>query len=824
MAINKKIKLNKHHGYYFPLFNRLGMRSSITPYFQGDLKTDQHHYALAPISELDLFHLSTSRNVVFMVDGKSFHLNGSREIQQQDQLSVEVDLLYQKVTRKNAFNQIEVTSFVAKDEMIECHEIIYTNLSDQVQTVDTTVAIPLYGRSADVIRDHRHVTSLLNQIETNTFSVSMKPTLLFNEKGHFTNHTHYAVLSKSTQANIVGFIPTVEDYIFGGTYEYPQGLKHIYPSHTKIDGYEAMGGIKYDEIILKPQESFKFYVGIAISEHQFDETSYDTYLNEEGFHKHLLEANKSFESYIDLFDFEIENNETSNQLRWVALQPLLRRYYGNSFLPHHDYGHGGKGWRDLWQDLLGMIMTGDKQVLDLLYDNFAGVRIDGSNATIIGEKPGEFIADRNSITRVWSDHGAWPLLTVKMYIDETNDLDFLLKKQTYFFDQFTHYTHQVRKEDVRHQDYQGTLLEHLLLQNLVPIHHLGAHGYVKLEDADWNDGLDMAKEHGETIAFTHMYLNNLRILISLIEALDEETFELFDSLHVLLEPTAKIDHFFDEVETFDGKVKKISKKKLLEKLVTIVNPMIEWIQKEAFQYDRYEAYYNEKGELLDQKENVNLTGQAMALLSKIATDEQAIKLAIKTKEKLFDEHVGGYHLNSRYHSHMGRAFQFAYNHKENGAMFSHMAVMYAYGLYQYDLVNFGREAVFTLLHQAQKETSDVLVGIPEYFTEKGVGKYSYLTGSASWLLKLIRSEIFGLSFHLGTLTLKPKLTKDDFIDGRASITTKIFNQLTKITYYNPKNLDVNKYQIIKINMGGQEVQNEFRHVNGDIEVFLDETL
>jgi len=31
------------------------------------------------------------------------------------------------------------------------------------------------------------------------------------------------------------------------------------------------------------------------------------------------------------------------------------------------------------------------------YDNFAGVRIDGSNATIVGRQPGEFKADRNNI-------------------------------------------------------------------------------------------------------------------------------------------------------------------------------------------------------------------------------------------------------------------------------------------------------------------------------------------------------------------------------------------------------------------------------------------
>ena len=51
---------------------------------------------------------------------------------------------------------------------------------------------------------------------------------------------------------------------------------------------------------------------------------------------------------------------------------------------------------------------------------------------------------------------------------------------------------------------------------------------------------------------------------------------------------------------------------------------------------------------------------------------------------LFDASVGGYRLNTNFNDvllNMGRCFGFAFGHKENGAMFSHMAVMYAYALY-----------------------------------------------------------------------------------------------------------------------------------------------
>ena len=123
-----------------------------------------------------------------------------------------------------------------------------------------------------------------------------------------------------------------------------------------------------------------------------------------------------------------------NFMYWVNVQPMLRRIYGCSFLPHHDYGRGGRGWRDLWQDCLALLIMNPDGVRENLMDNFGGVRIDGTNATIIGTGKGEFIADRNNIPRVWMDHGAWPFLTLNLYINQTGDLDILDAKVPYFKD------------------------------------------------------------------------------------------------------------------------------------------------------------------------------------------------------------------------------------------------------------------------------------------------------------------------------------------------------------------------------------------------------
>ena len=73
-------------------------------------------------------------------------------------------------------------------------------------------------------------------------------------------------------------------------------------------------------------------------------------------------------------------------------------------------------------------------VRQMIVDNYGGVRIDGTNATIIGNRQGEFIADRNNIARVWMDHAFWPFVPTQLYMDQTGDMNVLFEKNPYFKD------------------------------------------------------------------------------------------------------------------------------------------------------------------------------------------------------------------------------------------------------------------------------------------------------------------------------------------------------------------------------------------------------
>jgi cellobiose phosphorylase len=537
-------------------------------------------------------------------------------------------------------------------------------------------------------------------------------------------------------------------------------------------------------------------------------------------------------------------------MKWVSFQPMLRRIYGCSFLPHHDYGKGGRGWRDLWQDCLALLIMNPGGVRQMLIDNFGGVRVDGTNATIIGSGQGEFIADRNGIARVWMDHGIWPFLTTELYINHTGDINILLENNSYFKDMLIcrgedRDTAWKPEEGEKQQTnggeiYTGTLLEHLLIQNLTSFFDVGAHNEIKLRGADWNDALDMAAENGESVAFTTMYGDNLAHIADLLRKLAAKginTVSVAEELSLLIESdstiyddsTAKRNLLMKYCDScrhsLSGKRKELDTLRLAENL----EEKAEWIRKHIREnewittsdgYGFFNGYYDNscnavEGEF-ESGVRMMLTSQVFSIMSKTATDEQ-IKEIVKSADKyLYDAAVGGYRLNTDFHEvkmDLGRMFGFAYGHKENGAVFCHMATMFGNALYTR---GYARQAykVFNSLfsHCNDIEKSRIYPGVPEYIDAKGRGVYHYLTGAASWLLVTVITEMFGVKGDMGDLAFAPKLLPEQFDeDKKAGISFVFADRKLQITVTNTKNLEPGDYRVNAISIDGKSYDFDPEH-------------
>ncbi len=816
---------------YFPMTNYHSVKSAITPNLSGSMTIDQNTFLLPPTTNEDSHNSFLNRNVYFRIDNDfvwSITGNTPYQMLHNDEVNLEVDFLTHKITRKNKDFSVEIESFVP---MVHAYQELHkvTLKAKKNIKVKPVVSIPLYSRSADNFRDHRQVTSLLNKAVIVENGLINKPTFSFDERGHNVNENSYSVYSYS-DLRIKNYWPILEEFIGeGGNLLQPltvlRDLENNYKENDIVDGYELTGAFEYHEKELKENEELTIYLSLGINNEE-------TVLTEDIYNELLENTKQTWKKELSTLDITYKDDTYNGWLKWVSIQPIFRRIYGNSFLPHHDYGRGGRGWRDLWQDLLALILMNPSNVRESLLNNFKGVRIDGSNATIIGENPGEFLADRNNIARVWMDHGSWPLLTTKLYIDKLGDTNFLLEEIEYFDDKFSHYTKQVDKEfvnedntlkDHNKETYKGTVLEHIIIQNLVPFYNVGKHNNIRLEDADWNDGLDMAHKNGESVAFTSMYADNLVMLADILERLKDfsiEQVEVLEELVTLLQDVdnKNIEEKHEVLNTYFDKVNhKVSGEKVTyfcEDLASILREKGEFLKSHVRENEWLEGenswfngYYDDDSNPLDNVEtkDMTLTGQVFTIMCNVATDNQ-IKEIIKSSDKyLFDETVAGYKLNTDYNevkTNMGRLFGFAYGHKENGAMFSHMAMMFSNGLYKRGYAKEGQKVLSTIYnHCIDINKSKMYPGIPEYVDPKGRGMYPFLTGSASWYILTEVTEVFGIKADFGTLVLEPKLLKEQFNNGVASIKTLIKGELKEVRYQNPKNLDFGEYKIKEVISG-----------------------
>ena len=843
---------------YFPVAGEKGIKSAVTPNLGGDSKLNQNAFILEPVSSENLHNNRSSRNFwcvtekgCWSVVGQSAEAEAQKFTNKQEPSQITAGLMWQTITRESAKYGLKsaVTSFVPLEHNVEVMQVEITNTSDAVVKVTPVAAVPIYGRSADNIRDHRHVTSLLHRIRTTDKGVYVRPTLSFDERGHQKNNLTYFVCGVSGNGtNPTGFYPVAEDFIGeGGMFTRPRALlenKAALASGSVAEGKEAVGGIRFEEITLKAGESTSYTIVIGATDNEDEITAAVKALSTKAAVDAALESTKEYWQEQVNIKYHTGNQAFDNYMRWVSFQPFLRRIYGCSFLPYHDYGKGGRGWRDLWQDCLALLMMNPDGVRQMILDNYGGVRIDGTNATIIGEKQGEFIADRNNITRVWMDHGVWPFITTKLYMDQTGDVEILNQKVAYFKDrqvergtatdeEWTDEYGKVQKT-VTGEKYEGTILEHLLLQNLCAFYEVGEHNHIRLSGADWNDALDMAPERGESVAFTCAYAGNLKQLASYIRMLKrkhkQNKIELLEEMVGLL---SNDDYIYDDIDkklaVLNKYVKQcrhnVSGARVLldaELVAQNLDRKAEWIMQNVRNNEWvtdskgngwFNSYYDNNGNRVEGENELGvrmmLTGQVFALMSKLATTEQAKQIAASAKEYLYKKEVGGYRINTNFHEEkydMGRMFGFAYGEKENGAVFSHMTVMYANALYQNGMVREGYEALQTLADTSLDfDTSYMYPGIPEYFNASGRGMYSYLTGAASWYMLTVVTEAFGVKGENGNLVLEPKLVKEQFDENGEAAVELIFadRQLT-IKYVGAKGKDFGQYKIASAVIDGAD--------------------
>lgn len=830
------IKDPSRYKLYFPLTDARGnLLSSVSPNLAGDIKKDNQHFLTPPASIEDLnSNLLCRREFFLKIEDKTLRLSYPHKD------TLEVGLLYQKVTKRVKNLKIEVVNFIPYTLAAEVMWVKIKNCAQKSVKIIPTSFIPLYGRPERNLRDHRHVSSLLNRITLDKYGIYLNPAMVFDEKGHRIDKTIYYALGFQDKAKTMqGQFPTL-DYFYGrGDILSPdaveKNLKAVTKKRPYFDGKEACAAFRFPLRRLKPNAEVNYFLILGIAKKKPEIKNIFRKLNSSSKVKNIFAATRQYwQKQLSLLDLDFRNPDFNNWLIWVKMQLFLRKLFGCSFLPHFDYGKGGRGWRDLWQDTLSLLLIEPGKAKNFILKNFQGVRIDGSHATII-TKDGNFIADRNQISRVWMDHGVWPYLTLRFYIEKSGDLNILLKATTYFADHLLKRAQEIDADfcqednllrDKNKRVYQGTILEHILVETLVCFFNVGSHNISRLENADWNDGLDMARDKGESVTFSFMYAHNLRDLCGLLEKLKgkTKTVRVFKELTLLLDrlnipldysryrqKQERLAKYLEAVKNLSGEKTELSLKDLVGDLKAKAKHFSQWLREKEWQEVGYfNGYYDNRGRRVEGKINgkirIFLPSQVFALLSGVASLQQARKTWQAIKKYLWDKKLGGFHLNTdlgRIYPDLGRAFAFAYGEKENGAFFNHMVVMLANALYKRGLVKEGFTVINSLYQMATDQRAEIGPLIPEYFNCQGLGLYHYLTGSASWYIYTLVEEVLGIKFSFGEIYLEPKLTPQNFFASSIKVKLNLEKRTLSVIFIRPKERK-EVYQLKSLSLNGKK--------------------
>jgi cellobiose phosphorylase len=637
----------------------------------------------------------------------------------------------------------------------------------------------------------------------------------------------------------------MQDFIGeGGALDNPEVIYRNLPepdiSDDRRHGVEAVSAMAFETVELMPGKEASYVIVAGITDMDDSFQIAEKYNSVDKFDRILEETRNYWSKLSDQVSFKTGQPEFDEWVKWLAFQLKCRQIFGNSFLPDFGYGRGGRGWRDLWQDSLSIFLVDPDSARDEIINNLRGIRIDGSNATIIGDNPGEFKADRNNIPRTWCDHGAWPLFALNFYIQQTGDFEILLENIPYWKDQFINRSGDIDElwslEDGTWLKtdsgdiYTGTVLEHVLIQQFSAFYNVGEHNVLKLEGADWNDTLDMARNRGESVCFQSFYAGNLEILIDLLNSMKSQGIKSVLLLNEITEyfkekdfessenKLRTLNKYFEKVRNrVSGKQKEINLDELIEDIKEKYKHSSEQVrEKEWMQSSNgnsfFNGHYDDRGLRMhgDFKEGtrMDLTSQVMPVMCNIADDNQIDSLYKSAREILGTSGEPGLRLCTKYPDvdmNIGRITGFVYGYKEHGSKWMQQNIMFMYGLFKRGKLDYGHEMLQDILSISQNSSAaKTFPGIASFYEPDNRGAYMYLTGSSTWIFLSLLTQIFGVRGEKGDLLINPKLS-DWFFDenGEANVQCAFQNQRISLTYINKQSIPTKGLQISKVEVDGK---------------------
>ncbi len=496
----------------------------------------------------------------------------------------------------------------------------------------------------------------------------------------------------------------------------------------KCRNSQALGGnpiaATCNTLILNPNgtENILFILGIVKKKSEVKPIIHK-YKNYSNIEIELLKLKEAWKSYLEKIIVETPDEDFNSIINiWNPYQ-CKTTFDWARYASFYETGIGrGIGFRDSSQDTLAICHALPKMVrqrlLDLTKNQFENGKVYHVYFPLSGE--GNYPDYVNPLMKFFSDDHLWLIIAVSNYIKETGDMS-ILREEVEFV-----------------EGSKAPLYDHLKRAIEFTNNHMGPHGFPLIGTADWNDSLQLhgPNKSGESVWVAMQFHKAL---------LD-------------LEELAKEYNHNKDATNYTNLAKRIN----------------EHINKHAWDGQWYIRAFTDNGEIIGSEKNnegkIFLNTQSWAVYSKVAPVDRGLQCMNSIRKYLITKYgIKLFHPPyTRFYPELKGISTFPPGLKENASIFCHtnpwaeMAecilgrgdIAYEY----YKKIAPTNKNKIAEIHQTEPYIYSQMITGDDH-PKFGAAKNSWLTGTASWSMKVATEWILGIRPDFHGLIVDPCIPK-----------------------------------------------------------------
>jgi cellobiose phosphorylase len=640
-----------------------------------------------------------------------------------DRFECRVGLGYTRIVSEMHGLRCDATIFVPRGSLVEVRDIMVTNLSGEPLEVD---AVPVV--------EYSHPDALKQFTNADWVPQTMQSAVFMD--GEFTILAQYPFMNRDRQINTFTSNLPASSYesdrrVFLGDNEYgsfrePLSLHQPELSNSLALRGDNIGALMHHLGRIGPGETARLVTQLSQTDKLENALPEIRRLRDEAAVDVELERLRKFwDDYLSVMQVNTPDENMNLMLNIFNPRQCYTTLTWSRYLSYYQPGLGarGIGIRDSSQDLISVLAAAPGESREFLRTLLSFQRCDGSamhqfNPLTLEGSAGDSM-EMEDRPHYYSDDHLWFVLAAAAYVNETGDTGFLSESIPFY-----------EKDGDGKPLETAAALEHLKRALSFTRRDIGRHGLPLLGFADWNDTVNLPKG-AESLFTANLYGKALLEMIALEAHLGDPEIENHRAAYE--EMRARVEQF-----AWDGR----------------------W-------YRRYfEADGNPLGSAQNEYGRIYLNGQSWPVISAFASPERArqamdeVHAQLNTRRgiKLSTPGFNGY--DPRY----GGVTTFPPGAKENGGIFLHPN---PWAMIAETILGNGERAYryyAQINPAARNEDMDTYECEPYVYAQNvlgdehpqfGLGRNSWLSGTASWCYHAATQWILGIRPELDGLRIDP---------------------------------------------------------------------